>query len=126
MQGERHRLSVVDSVIGVIERTDNGERVVFDVDMASEVCVPMPAADLMEMLGALLDNAARHARRSVRITGGRDSKGVCLTIEDDGPGIGAERVDDAMVRGGRFDENSEGGLRVCVAWAASAPVDVGG
>jgi len=38
-------------------------------------------------LDAALDNALRHARRQVRLSAATESDGLCLTVEDDGPGV---------------------------------------
>ena len=68
--------------------------------------------DLQEMLGNLLDNACKWARSAVVIraqsapqTGGA---ALCLTVEDDGPGIGAEHRALALARGVRLDETVPG------------------
>ena len=68
--------------------------------------------DLQEMLGNLLDNACKWARSAVVIraqpvpqTGGAALR---LTVEDDGPGIGAEHRALALARGVRLDETVPG------------------
>jgi signal transduction histidine kinase len=46
------------------------------------------ARDLVaDMLNNALQNACRHARRQVRFTATADADGLCLRIEDDGPGF---------------------------------------
>lgn len=40
-------------------------------------------------LDAALDNALRHARRQVWLSATPESDGLCLTVEDDGPGLQA-------------------------------------
>src|SRR3546814_17495035 len=60
------------------------------------------------MLGALVENAARHARRQVRIAGRRDGEDVVLAAEDDGPGMTEEAVARAIQRGVRIDETGNG------------------
>lgn len=100
-------LPVVERVIGVVERTDFGAECVFEVDVPPQLVVPLASADLAELIGALIENAARFARRRVRIQA-IDHAGRCLIVEDDGPGLGAGRAEDALVRGGRLDEAGPG------------------
>lgn len=65
-------------------------------------------ADLSEMLGNLMDNACKWARSRVRVTVEQSGQSLFITIDDDGPGIPAERRAAAMTRGGRLDETAPG------------------
>jgi signal transduction histidine kinase len=67
-----------------------------------EIAVDVPDApvrvaverDLVErILAPLLENAARHACRSVRVTVEREGGSVAFTVEDDGPGVAAEELE---------------------------------
>ncbi len=61
------------------------------------------------MLGALIENATRHARRPVKIGGHADASGrTILTVEDDGPGIADIHAATALMRGRRLDEAGSG------------------
>ncbi len=68
--------------------------------------------DLMEMLGNLLDNACKWASKSVMLkvySGTIDGeRSIGLLIEDDGPGIPDQRLQQVLKRGGRLDSNVEG------------------
>jgi len=44
-------------------------------------------ADLLELLGSILDNATKWAATPVRLLAEATAEGVVLRIEDDGPGI---------------------------------------
>lgn len=78
---------------------------------------------LKQMLGNLLDNAIKytpaHGRISVSLV--RDgSAGVCLRVEDTGPGIGVEDQNIALQRFGRLDRDSKTdgkGLGLAIATA---------
>lgn len=64
--------------------------------------------DLEDMVGNVMDNAAKWSRRQVRVTT-RDSGGrVQIVIEDDGPGIAEDMRDTALKRGARLDEQTPG------------------
>ena len=106
---------VVESVVGVVERTNFGAELVFQVDIPPNVFVPMAAEDLAELLGALVENAARFARRRVSVSGAQCQGGSRLVIEDDGPGVGPTGVEQLLSGGGRADEVGGGtglGLRI--------------
>jgi signal transduction histidine kinase len=101
--------AVVERLIGVIEHSERGEMIAFDVDIADALTVPVAHEDLAEMLGAVIENATRHARRMVRITGSANaSGGTTLIVEDDGPGIQDIDAATALTRGRRLDEAGTG------------------
>ncbi|MFI4969836.1 MAG: ATP-binding protein [Lysobacterales bacterium] len=70
--------------------------------------------DLMELLGNLLENAFKWARRRVLlsvipvIAGAQRRAGLDLVVEDDGPGISEDKVDHLLQRGVRGDERVQG------------------
>jgi two-component system sensor histidine kinase PhoQ len=84
----------------------------FDIDPAARFHGDQ--GDLMELLGNLLENAFKWARRRVLLTAkplgaaaGRRS-GLDLVVEDDGPGIPEDKVDHLLQRGVRGDERVQG------------------
>lgn len=109
-------LQVAERIVGVVERTEAGARLVFEVDVPASLHLPVNGDDLMELLGALIENAARFARRRVRISARQGEDAVWLGVEDDGRGldIGVERVG---LHGGRLDEAGSGhdGLGMLIA-----------
>ena len=67
--------------------------------------------DLEEMLGNLLDNAFKWAQKEVHVsvTKAADKPGfLTIKVEDDGPGLSADKRVRAMQRGQRLDENLPG------------------
>ncbi len=83
--------------------------------VASEVAGDPVAAidpqDFDELVGNLLDNAARHARRDVSVRAGvqaGDARWLEVTVADDGPGIPAEERARVTQPGVRLDERGEG------------------
>jgi len=65
-------------------------------------------ADLIEMLGNLLDNAFKWGRRAIDIQGQKQGHKIILSIHDDGPGIPPEQIGHILLRGGRADESVPG------------------
>jgi signal transduction histidine kinase len=70
--------------------------------------VPFDRTDLAEVLGNLLENAARHAKARVRISIVSGSSGPSIIIEDDGTGISPLQLPSALERGVRADERGDG------------------
>jgi signal transduction histidine kinase len=64
--------------------------------------------DLDEMLGNLLDNACRFARRDVVISSSRRDSVLDVAVEDDGPGLDASMRSAVLQRGVRADEATPG------------------
>ncbi len=91
----------------------------FELDIAGDgLVLAVEAQDLEEIMGNLLENAARFAKTGVWICvaaaaplqaeakarAGR----VRITVEDDGPGLSPEQMKEAMKRGRRLDESKPG------------------
>jgi two-component system sensor histidine kinase PhoQ len=73
-------------------------------------------ADLMEILGNLLDNAFKWCHAHVEIVGGKEGHSWVISVHDDGPGINARHLGRILQRGGRADESAPGhGLGLNVA-----------
>jgi signal transduction histidine kinase len=80
----------------------------------------MEQQDLEEVVGNLLENAARFAATRVRVSAteapedikGAEGSGrrhwVELVVEDDGPGLEQDQVREALKRGKRLDESKPG------------------
>lgn len=101
-------LAVAERLVAVLERTAEGERLMFDVEVPAALRVPVSEDAVTEMLGALIENAARFARRQVRISGLQMADGPVLFVEDDGPGMDEGRAEAALARGARLDEAGPG------------------
>ena len=79
----------------------------FELYIEEGATFPMDREDLLELLGNLLDNACKWADGRVRVTAAGDD-GLTLTVEDDGPGVPAERIEALTGRGIRLDESTTG------------------
>ncbi len=65
--------------------------------------------DLLEIAGNALENACKWCRRGVWIQAEEISdERLRLRIEDDGPGLPAERREEVLKRGARLDESAPG------------------
>ena len=102
--------------MNVLEHTERGGELAFTVDVPASLRLPVREDDLAELLGPVLENAVKYARRRVRVRGEAGTGGASIVIEDDGPGIAPERRETALARGGRLDESLPGsGLGLAIA-----------
>lgn len=63
--------------------------------------------DLQELLGNLLDNACKWARRRIRVRVAARER-IEITVSDDGPGIDSAAIAVVLARGARLDESRSG------------------
>ena len=99
---------IARAVIGTLMRAAPKGSITFEVDILEDVSIPIERTDLAEVLGNLLENAARHARRKVRLSALTTPAGPAFSVEDDGPGLDPSAVPLAMERGVRLDERGGG------------------
>lgn len=64
--------------------------------------------DFEEMLGNLLENAAKWGRRTILVNTSRSDQKFTVSIADDGPGLSSEQMNEALKRGRRLDESKPG------------------
>jgi signal transduction histidine kinase len=100
--------AAAETVVGVLRRTPRGQELAWTVAVPVQLTVAVDAQDLAELLGNLIENAVKWARRSIRVAAAGEAGGVLLTIADDGPGIAADDVSTALLRGARLDETRPG------------------
>lgn len=98
----------VRGLVGVLGRTEAGRRIAFDIDIDADLTVAAERGDLAEALGALMENAVRHARSAVSISATTAGPAVEIVLRDDGPGIPADRTRALMARGARADARGTG------------------
>jgi signal transduction histidine kinase len=99
---------VAAEVVRVMQKTPHGGRVSWSVEIAEGVSVRIHADDLAEAIGAIADNAGRHARSSVQLDASESDGFVTITVTDDGDGIAEANFDEAMGRGQRLDMTGPG------------------
>ena len=100
---------VVDELAVMLERVFASKNVEIDWRAPDDLAFLGERQDLQEILGNLIENAAKWSRRRVRVSAGPNGLGQMIAvIEDDGPGLPADRRDEVMKRGARLDEDAPG------------------
>jgi two-component system sensor histidine kinase PhoQ len=100
--------ALVERILGSLQKVyrDRGIRV--ERDLEPGLSLRIEEGDLMECLGNLLDNAFKWAAGRVRVETRAEAGQLRLVVEDDGPGVAAERRKAILGRGVRLDEHTPG------------------
>lgn len=109
-------LTVARAVISVLRRTPQGAALDWHVT-GDDLPARIDTSDLTEALGALAENAARHARTRVEVTcNAMDAERLFITLRDDGAGVADGNLVRLTQRGVRLDEQGNGsGLGLSIA-----------
>jgi signal transduction histidine kinase len=117
--GERTPIAeVLDELAVMLERVFETRGVEIDWRAPDELGFRGERQDLQEILGNLMENACKWAKRRVRVSAGPTGLGqMVVVVEDDGPGLPEEQREAALQRGMRMDETTPGsglGLSIVV------------
>lgn len=108
--GERTPVAeVLDKLAVTLERVFESRGVQIDWRAPDELAFLGERQDLQEIVGNLMENACKWAKRRVRATATAEAAGrLLLVVEDDGPGLPEERRAEVLKRGARLDEGAPG------------------
>jgi signal transduction histidine kinase len=108
-------VDAVRRLVRTLERTPRGAAVDWKLDTPERALASIAPDDLAELLGNLMENAAKWADETVGVSV-EDGAVLRVRIEDDGPGVAASRLTELGLRGVRLDERKEGsGLGLAIA-----------
>ncbi|MET3599252.1 sensor histidine kinase [Martelella mangrovi] len=103
---------VLERLVRVMRRLNPDTE--FSLSCTKGLVLAAEQQDLEEVVGNLLENAARFAKSEVRVSAQRleafEEAGdwAEITVVDDGPGLTPEEIQTAMKRGQRLDESGSG------------------
>lgn len=107
---------VVARAASVLRRTREGERLEWRVDIEDGLELDIDGNDLIELVGVLLENAAKWASAVVQVAARRNGPVAELRISEDGPGLDPADLARLGIRGHRLDESAPGsGLGLGIA-----------
>ncbi len=98
----------IRAVIDAYSRLPAGRSRHFDVAVAANVSVACDPNDLTEIVGNLVDNAAKWSRQRILITSEDVGPDLLISVEDDGPGIPDDQHETVFEVGARLDEEKPG------------------
>lgn len=99
---------VVKKLITTLEKIYRDKDLFFDVSVDANAIFKGDEADLMEILGNVLDNACKAAKHTVAIKVTTKAKKLTIEVVDDGKGIEKSQQDIILSRGGRADTYQAG------------------
>ncbi|HWG05426.1 MAG TPA: ATP-binding protein [Beijerinckiaceae bacterium] len=116
----------IDGLVRTFEKIHRDRAIAFTVDVPEQLSFRGERQDLEEMIGNLVDNAAKWARSTVgvKVETSADStldRSLLVEVEDDGPGLPEASRAAALKRGRRLDESKPGsglGLSIVVDLAS--------
>jgi signal transduction histidine kinase len=98
----------VEGIARMLERLHRDKGVAIDVDVDPKAVFRGERGDFDELVGNLLENAAKWCKSRVNVTVTRNDDGMEVKVDDDGPGLPAEHRAKALERGKRLDESEPG------------------
>jgi signal transduction histidine kinase len=106
----------VPALIGSLRSLHRDRELDIRCDAMPTGTVDMDREDLLELLGNLLDNACKWARSEVRFAVEANADNLRIRVEDDGPGVSGQQLEQLSRRGVRTDESVQGhGLGLSIA-----------
>jgi signal transduction histidine kinase len=102
--------AVAEPIARTLQRTPRGGALRWTLETAGAPTVAMDAEDMAELLGNLLENACKWARSGIWLRAAVDAANhsVWIAVEDDGPGVPADKLADLGRRGLRLDSTVQG------------------
>ena len=100
---------VIDRLLSVMRKLPGGAALDWQVVLPQQLSpIRIDRRDLEDILGNVVDNARKWAKRTVRISARLEGGDVVVAIEDDGPGIPAGQTGDVLAGGVRLDRSVPG------------------
>ena len=98
---------VAEKIVRVFRQLPDTRPLQWTTEIAPAARFPGEDGDLTEILGNLIDNARKWARSQIRLTVRADRGVLTMCVEDDGPGLSLEQVEQ-VGRGQRWDDTQPG------------------
>lgn len=106
--------SVIEKIILSLKKVYCDKNIDFSFDASQNFVVYCEEGDIYEIAGNLLDNASKWCKKNITVSliqlekNKKAQFSMLLQIEDDGPGIPEEKLNEILQRGVRADENKPG------------------
>lgn len=98
----------LEPVVSALTTLAQRRGVVLESALGVEEPVRFEQQDLQEIAGNLLENAINWAASRVTFLVAMEAGGLLVRVDDDGPGLSDEQIEQALTRGTRLDETRAG------------------
>jgi two-component system sensor histidine kinase PhoQ len=98
---------LADKLIAALSKVYADKSIDFGNHISASLRIRADQADLYELLGNLLDNAAKYGRQRVRVDAQEDDSHCAIVVEDDGDGF-PDNAEALLQRGARADTRQPG------------------
>jgi two-component system sensor histidine kinase PhoQ len=110
--GQVDLVDITYKIIHSLDKVYKDKHIVFELNLPERCWVYCEEGDVYEIVGNLLDNACKWCKSRIIIKLNNANRAIgsslILHIEDDGPGIPADKLKTILQRGVRADENIHG------------------
>ena len=106
--------AVIDKIMASMQKVYADKWIHFDVKKPDSFKIYCEEGDIYEIAGNLIDNACKWCNNKIKVSllngdpAGQDGYTFTLLVEDDGPGIPSDRLNEILKRGVRADQNIHG------------------
>lgn len=99
---------IAEKLIKSLEKIYQDKALLFTVNITDECTFRGDEADLLEILGNLLDNACKAANKEIQLIISHNTTSLTMVVEDDGAGIAPALRTEILKRGTRADTYQHG------------------
>ncbi len=109
-------LENINKIIQTISRSPKAEKIKWHTNIDAGLELNIDRADLLELLGIILENGAKWAKENIYITAKENKNNIIIIIEDDGKGVAQKQLKLLGKRGIRLDSKGSGtGIGLSIA-----------
>ncbi|NOQ69977.1 MAG: GHKL domain-containing protein [Gammaproteobacteria bacterium] len=100
--------SITNRILESLHKVYQDKQIRVNIAVDEKLLFKGDEGDLMEVLGNLLDNAFKWTNQQIEIKAHSADNQLRITVNDDGPGIAQDKVDELLQRGVRADQTTAG------------------
>lgn len=107
---------LIERLARALQKVYQAKNMDFQLELPETLHFHGDEADLMELMGNLIDNACKYGHHTLAVSARREGRDLALMVEDDGPGVDADVQQSILTRGARADTATPGqGIGLAVA-----------
>ncbi len=102
---------IIHKILASLHKVYHDKQLQVELNIPESSPVYYEAGDLYEIIGNILDNAFKWGEHFIEIKvelAGNTQYQVAISIEDDGPGLGQDKIESILQRGVRADQSKDG------------------